>query len=259
MSQVSASTLAAFLDDELQSAAIVDYPHALNGLQVDHRGPVRKLAAAVDCSTQTIKKTIEEGANYLLVHHGMFWGGLRHIRGPYFDRLAMLFAHDVALYSSHLPLDRHARFGNNVLLAAAIGLTPGGEFARFRGNPIGVWGESNTTTRTLVERMQAFSRANGGEVRTTPLENDRMSNRWGICTGSGASSETLAEAATLGIDTLIVGEGPHHTAIEGEELGICVIYAGHYATETLGVQAVTRHVAESFDLPWVFIHKPTGL
>jgi putative NIF3 family GTP cyclohydrolase 1 type 2 len=80
-----------------------------------------------------------------------------------------------------------------------------------------------------------------------------------MCSGAGASSETLQEAASLGADTLIVGEGPHHTAVEATELGITVIYAGHYATETLGVKAIARHLAEKFGIDWTMIHAPTGL
>jgi putative NIF3 family GTP cyclohydrolase 1 type 2 len=80
-----------------------------------------------------------------------------------------------------------------------------------------------------------------------------------MCSGAGASSETLQEAATLEVDTLIVGEGPHHTAVEAQELGITVIYAGHYATETLGVRAIAQHLAEKFSIEWAMIDAPTGL
>jgi len=80
-----------------------------------------------------------------------------------------------------------------------------------------------------------------------------------MCSGAGASSETLQEALAIGADTLIVGEGPHHTAVEAEELGICVIYAGHYATETLGVRAIAEHLSEKFGIGWTMIHTPTGL
>jgi len=86
-----------------------------------------------------------------------------------------------------------------------------------------------------------------------------MTSRWAICTGAGASAETLHEAAERNIDTLIVGEGPHWTAVDADELGITIIYAGHYATETLGVQALAAYVAERYDVPWHFIDVPTGL
>jgi putative NIF3 family GTP cyclohydrolase 1 type 2 len=170
-----------------------------------------------------------------------------------------MLSHDLALYSSHLPLDRHPRFGNNVLLAHAIELSPVGEFARFRGTSIGVWGETSIATRRLIERLETFSHEHGGNVRAVSALAGRQTQRWALCTGSGATSDTLAEAAALGVDTLIVGEGPHHTAVEAEERGICIIYAGHYATETLGIQAIARHAAEQFEVPWTFLHHPTGL
>jgi len=80
-----------------------------------------------------------------------------------------------------------------------------------------------------------------------------------MCTGAGASAETLHEAVTMGVDTMIVGEGPHWTAVSAEEHGITIIYTGHYATETLGVRALAQHLGEKFNLPWSFIDVPTGL
>lgn len=88
---------------------------------------------------------------------------------------------------------------------------------------------------------------------------DRRTRRWAMCTGAGASSQTLEEAAALGVDTLIVGEGPHHTAVDARETGLVIIYAGHYATETLGVTALAEHVGEKFGMDWTFIDAPTGL
>ena len=80
-----------------------------------------------------------------------------------------------------------------------------------------------------------------------------------MCTGAGASSETLREASAAGVDTLIVGEGPHHTAVEAPELGIAVLYVGHYATETFGVRALGEEIERTFGIPWSFVAAPTGL
>ena len=91
------------------------------------------------------------------------------------------------------------------------------------------------------------------------FEQDRVTRAWGICTGAGADSTTLREAAAKGLDTLIVGEGPHHTGVEARELGIVILYAGHYATETLGVQAVGELLAAQFQITATFIDAPTGL
>jgi putative NIF3 family GTP cyclohydrolase 1 type 2 len=165
----------------------------------------------------------------------------------------------VAVYSTHLPLDRHPEFGNNVLLSKELEIAPSGEFASYKGKSIGLQGDSDVGTADLVARARAFAGMRGGSVVATPFDGERRTLRWAVCTGSGASAETLQEAAATGIDTLIVGEGPHWTAVEALELGITIIYAGHYATETLGVSALAQHIAERFGLDWTMIHAPTGL
>src|SRR5581483_4259010 len=149
--------------------------------------------------------------------------------------------------------------GNNALLAQRLGLTPSGGFASFQSIDIGVSGTSEVPTATLAEKASALSEEFGGHLVATPFDADRVTRRWGICSGSGADSGTLREAARNGLDTLIVGEGPHHTAIEARELGIVVLYAGHYATETLGVRALGERLAKEFGLTSTFIHAPSGL
>jgi dinuclear metal center YbgI/SA1388 family protein len=247
------------LDVLLATADTPDYGPALNGLQLANAGEVHGVAAAVDYSMAGVEGAIAAGANLLLLHHGMFWSGAQPIRGVAYERLRRLVAHDVAVYASHLPLDRHPTLGNNVLLARELGLEPTGEFARYKTISVGMRGEADVATATLVARAQALAGTFAGTVVATPHGAERRTRRWGICTGAGASSESLQEAATLGLDTLIVGEGPHHTGVEARELGIVVVYAGHYATETLGVRALARHVGEEFGVPWTFIDAPTGL
>ena len=255
----SSTLIVDYLDDLLDTDSIPDYPNALNGLQLANSGQVTRIAAAVDFSLRTVVTAAESKANFLIVHHGMFWGGLKPIVGTTFTRLQTLIAHDMAVYSSHLPLDRHALYGNNALLAAELDLEPSAEFAQFKNIAIGVAGQSDIATTDLASRADKFARLHGGSVRTTPVEPGRRTRAWAICTGAGADSGTLSEARERGIDTLVVGEGPHHSAVEAEESGITVIYAGHYATETLGVCAVAAHLSDRFGLPWTFIEAPTGL
>lgn len=250
--------LASYTDELLHTASTPDYPNAVNGLQLENRSPIRGIAAAVDFSTRAILGAIENRANFLIVHHGMFWGGIGPFSGPSYRTLKMLMENDIAVYSSHLPLDRHPTLGNNALLAAELGLAPTGSFARFQDIFIGMSGESNIETASLTTRAREFAK-NYGEIRTSVFPTDRRTRKWGICTGAGASAETLSEASAAGIDTLIVGEGPHWTAVHAEEHGFAIIYAGHYATETLGVRALAQHLAERHELPWSFINAPTGL
>ena len=251
--------LTEYLDELLGTSRIPDYPGAVNGLQLSNDGPIRKIAAAVDFSSRSVAAAIAANANLLLVHHGMFWSGAKPLTGAHFKRIRSLIQNDVAVYSSHLPLDCHPTFGNNVLLSRALSLEPDGEFAHFKATAIGVRGRANIPTFELVERARRFARENGGEVVVSGLKPDAMTKSWAICTGAGASAETLEEAVALGVDTLVVGEGPHWTAVEADEIGIAIIYAGHYATETLGVRALAKHLAERFSLEWVPVNAPTGL
>lgn len=255
----TAAQMAEYLDDLLDTAGVPDYPNALNGLQLASEGDVTHIAAAVDFSLRTVTAAAEAGADLLVVHHGMFWSGLQPIRGTAFRRLKSLMSRNIAVYSSHLPLDRHPVHGNNTLLATELGLEPTGEFAKFRNISIGVSGFSEVATDELVHRAGSLARRHGGSVRTTPIPAGRVTRAWAICTGAGASSDTLSEARDRGIDTLIVGEGPHHSAIDADESDIVVIYAGHYATETLGVRALGAHLSDRYEVPWTFIEAPTGL
>jgi dinuclear metal center YbgI/SA1388 family protein len=251
--------IATHLDTLLRTRQVPDYPGALNGVQVEHDGPVRRCAVAVDASLLTIRGAIDAGANLLLVHHGLFWSGAQALTGRFYQRARLLLEHDVAVYSSHLPLDLHPSLGNNVLLARALGLEPSAGFATFQTVSVGMMGISDLETAAVIEKADAIARRESGSVVAVGDTPGRRTRRWAICTGAGASSDTMREAAVAGVDTLIVGEGPHHTAVEAQELGIAVIYAGHYATEVFGVRALGEELRRTFGLPWSFISAPTGL
>ena len=259
MNNASLTDIATHLDTLLRTAETPDFTPSLNGVQVAHRGPVTKVAAAVDCSAATIQAAIGAGANLLLVHHGLFWGGLQPLTGAHLERVRLLLGHDVALYSSHLPLDAHETFGNSRLLAGELGLDASAGFARHETVDCGVRGFCDLPTSDLVERARAFSRSHGGDVVASAIEPGRRTKHWAICSGASAGVETIAEAVRSGVDTLIVGEGPHWSAVEAPEKGLVIIYAGHYATETLGVRTLAEYVSKQFDLPWSWVSSPTGL
>lgn len=253
------SEVVTHLDALLQMREIPDFPPALNGLQLENRGTVTRVAAAVDFSLRAARAAVDAGADLLLVHHGMFWGGARPLRGAAYERLALLVEANVAVYASHLPLDVHPELGNNHLLARHLGLTPTDGFARFQTIDVGVLGACDLPTAEVVARARALAERHGGTLVVTPHAASRRTSRFGVCTGSGASSETIREALERGIDTLIVGEGPHHTGVEAADADLVIVYAGHYATETFGVQAVATHLEKTFGLPWTFLDLPTGL
>lgn len=253
------ATLADFLDETLDVYGIPDYPNAVNGVQLANVGEITRVAAAVDFSSATVEGAVTAGARLLIVHHGMFWSGVQPITAHRHERLRALVANDIAVYSAHLPLDVHPELGNNALLARRLGLEASSGFFRYQTIDVGVSGECDVATKVLAEKAGDLAAQFRGTLVTTPFEPDRRTKRWAICTGSGADSKSLQEAARRGIDTLIVGEGPHHTAVEARELGIVVLYAGHYATETLGVRALGELLAKQFGLSATFIDVPSGL
>ncbi|HWZ27365.1 MAG TPA: Nif3-like dinuclear metal center hexameric protein [Gemmatimonadales bacterium] len=247
------SDLTTYLDEYLSTTAIADYPNALNGLQVANRGDIRKIAAAVDVCAATIRMATEAQAQLLLVHHGLFWTGPRPLVGPQYDRVAGLLTADLALYSSHLPLDLHADVGNNPVLARQLDVSVQGGFGELHGSTIGVWGETAGTRDEFVTRVGKLL---GGTPRCLPFGPPRV-NRVGIV--SGAAGSLIGQAAAAGLDTFLTGEGVHHSFFDAEELKVNVIFAGHYATETVGVRALADHLASRFGLTAVFLDHPTGM
>jgi dinuclear metal center YbgI/SA1388 family protein len=214
---------------------------------------VSRVACAVDASLPVIEKAVAAGADLLLVHHGLFWQGVRPLTGPAYRKFRLALENNLAIYSSHLPLDLHSELGNNVGLARAIGLGKGEAFFDWKGVKLGRRMIVHETVGNLQETLQKVL---GGPVllRGQP---EAAAGTVGIITG-GAGSEV--EAVTKeGIDTFITGEGPHWSHPLAEELGLTVLYGGHYATETFGVKALTALLESTFGLPGVFLDHPTGL
>jgi len=248
-------SLIQYIGEYLAVADHPDYPGALNGLQVEGPEDVGRIVTAVDASEASISEAAARDADLLIVHHGLFWGGLRPLTGPLFRRVRALMDGGIGLYSCHLPLDGHAEIGNSALLGRALGLDLEGRFAAFKGAEVG-WHGRPGDPFGLAELIARTEAAVSGPVHTIPGGPDRI-DRVGVVTGGGASF--IAEAARLGLDALVTGEGPHHAYFDAMELGIHVLFGGHYATETFGVRALGRHLADRFDLDCDFIDLPTGL
>jgi len=247
------TTLVSYLDDYLRIAAVPDAPHAVNGLQVANAGTVSRVAATVDLCEATVRMAAEQGADLLLVHHGLFWGGLQPLTGRAHRRVAGLIAKNIALYSAHLPLDLHPEVGNNAVLARQLGVSLRGEFGEEYDVRIGRWGEVDVSRDAFQRQLAALT---GSAPRLMAFGPERVS-RVGVVTGAAGSM--IAQAAAAGLDTFVTGEGPHHTFFDAEELKLNVFYAGHYATETVGVKALADHLHVRFHLPWMFLDHPTGL
>jgi dinuclear metal center YbgI/SA1388 family protein len=252
------ATLTQYLDEFLRIGEVPDEPNALNGLQVENVGKVSRIVAAVDASLETIESaSFHDPADpvLLLVHHGLFWDGNLPLTGRRYRRVRALLERGMALYAAHLPLDVHPEVGNNAVLARELGLRMPAPFDSYRGTPLGVQGvlEPAEPRDGFVARVEQLL---GNRARLVP-GGPTQARRVGIITGAAGGRIAAAQAA--GIDTYLTGEGAHHTYFDAMELGVNVIYAGHYATETVGVKALAAHLGARFDLPWEFHAHPTGL
>jgi len=265
---VSLAEIVEYLDGYLRPRDIPDDPGAQNGLQVENSGRIGSIVAAVDASQATIDGVIAEelevgpsdgGPPLILVHHGLLWDGNVPVTGRRYRRLSALLEHDIALYAAHIPLDVHPVVGNNAVLAERLGIPVEGWFGNARGIPIGVWGHAPAALASRDALRAELGRAVGTPAPgplLIPGGSDRVS-KVGIITGAAGS--LISAARDAGLDTFITGEGAHHTYFDAQEWGINLLYAGHYATETLGVQALASHLSDRFDLPWDFHDHPTGL
>ena len=253
MPKISLTAIVKHCDQLLRTKKIGDYEGAVNGLQVGNSGAVTRIAAAVDASLVTVKLAIKAKADLMIVHHGLFWSPSHPWTGKKHELLRLLIENNLAVYSSHLPLDAHPKLGNNARLCAALGLRNLKPFFLTHGQTIGFKTQTKISRAELAARL---ARAIGVKPRVIP-GGKSICRKIGVVTG-GAGGD-LKQAAEEGVDTFITGEGPHWTHAVAEELGINVFYGGHYATETFGVKALALHLSKRFKLPWTFIDYPTGL
>jgi dinuclear metal center YbgI/SA1388 family protein len=247
------SEIVKYSDRLLSTGEFNDWDGAANGLQVENRGTVTRLAAAVDASLATVNLAVAAKADLLIVHHGLFWSPSHPWTGARYELLKLLLENNLAVYSSHLPLDAHPRLGNNAQLCRALALKGRKSFFFEKGRFIGYKSDTRLKRQELAGRLREALNASPKLLAGGP----EVCRCIGVVTG-GAGSE-LKKAASEGVDTFITGEGPHWTFALAEELGLNVFYGGHYATETFGVRALAKHLAHKFKIPWTFIDHPSGL
>ncbi len=245
--------IVSYLHDYLRIDLVPDNPRAHNGLQVENSGSVSRLLAAVDASQASIDEGVRTESDLIVVHHGLFWGGPEPIIGRHGKRIRALIENDIALYAAHMPLDVHEDIGNNTLLARQLGISDATRFGDYEGIAIGIAGRLELSVDELAGKGGSLLGCRPVVIAKGP----DMTSSVGVITGAGGSM--IRDAVDAGIDTLITGEGAHHTFFDAEEWGVNLIYAGHYATETLGVKALARHLAGRYELEWVFFDHPTGL
>ncbi|MEJ2721531.1 MAG: Nif3-like dinuclear metal center hexameric protein [bacterium] len=249
---VNRRTLVDYLDDYLEVGSIPD--KSLNGLQVEGRGRIKRAAFAVDACLRTIRTAARYHADILIVHHGLFWSGNERITGVMRERIAALIESKMSLYAAHLPLDCHAEVGNNVQLARLLDLSVGKRFADYHGVRIGYLAEADEpiSRQSFVARVEKALRTKTDTLAFGPANIKRV----GIV--SGAASEFAAEARDLGCQAFLTGETSHIAYHVAKEARINVVYAGHYATEAVGVKALADHLRRRFTLECRFVAAPTG-
>ncbi|KUH32290.1 hypothetical protein APY94_10360 [Thermococcus celericrescens] len=245
--------LVAFLDEHLNVQAYPD--KSSNGLQVEGKAEVERVAFAVDTTLRTIERAAKAGADMMVVHHGMIWGGLGYITGIHYRRLKALMESGINLYAAHLPLDAHPEVGNNVELLRILGIEPRGPFGEYRGLSVGFYGEFDEP-QPIEKVAHIIAEKLGTTVRTYEF-GEREIKTVGAVSGAGAFA--LEEAHRKGIDLLVTGEFTHADYLTAIDLPQSVLAAGHYKTETLGVKALMRVLREKFDVEVLFIDEPTGL
>ncbi|WP_312912484.1 Nif3-like dinuclear metal center hexameric protein [Natronosalvus caseinilyticus] len=252
------TTLVDRFDEELRTEDFADLDASANGLQV---GPdeqtVEHVAFAVDTARETIDAAAEAGADVLVTHHGLSWGGFERVTGRTYDRLEPLIERDLALYVSHLPLDGHQELGNAAGVADVLDLEERRPFGEYGPEYIGQQGRAaeSYAPAELQETLESTLDTGGQSVQLLEFGPDEIENV-AIVTGSGV--DWLEEAVDAGADALVTGEGKQQVYHEAKEAGIHVVLAGHYATETFGVRSL-QGLAEEWGLEMTFLEAPTGL
>ena len=250
---IALTTLQEEADRYLNSGRINDY--CPNGLQVEGRPQVRRIVSGVTASQALIDAAVEAEADVLLVHHGYFWKGENPcVVGMKQRRLKTLLANDISLLVYHLPLDLHPEVGNNVQLAAQLGITVEGALEPDNPRTVGLLG-------SLGEAMSArdFARRVQETLGREPLlvDSGQMIRRVGWCTGGGQGY--IDQAIAAGVDLYLTGEASEQTFHSARENGISFIAAGHHATERYGVQALGDYLARHFALEHLFIDCPNPI
>ena len=241
----------AFLDELLDADAFEDY--GPNGLQVPGSEEVERVVTGVSAHRELFERAASEGAQMVLCHHGLFWGGgTGPITPPMKGRLKALFDADMSLAAYHLPLDAHPEVGNNALICEALGLERGEGFAFHRGRPIGFVGHApeGLSLEELVERCAGAFGAEPLALRGGPDTVEAV----GVVSGGAASS--LGEAVERGLDAFITGEPREQVMAEAREGGVTFLACGHYATETFGVRRLGELLADRFGVDHRFVDVP---
>lgn len=245
-------TIVQYLNETLNINDISDA--SVNGLQVQGNPQITRVALCTDAALETYQLAAKAGCQMIIAHHGLIWGSIKSVTNRNYNHLKCLMDNDLNLYACHLPLDAHPTLGNNGVLAARLKLQNLKPFGDYHGASLGFSGE--LPTALSAGQLKEFW---AGEIGGTPTSLDfgpDLIKTVAIVSGGGSSC--LGEAIAKNIDCLITGEGKHENFHQAQEGQITAMYIGHYYSETVGVKAVGKDLAEKFGVETTFIDVPTG-
>ena len=244
-----------YLNQKLRIREIGD--SSLNGLQVEGRSDITRIAVAVDSGRSVIERAVELKAGMLVVHHGIFWGNAIPITGHTKKTFDVIFAGGLNLHAAHLPLDSDPDWGNNFTIARLLGMDELRHGIAYHGNEIACVG--NNVSKLNLDQMKSRLASLPGGAKTSEVLAFGPSIPARVCVVTGAGCDALYHAETEQFDTLVTGEPRQFAYHYAKERKLNVIFAGHYATETVGVQELAKAVEKKFGVPWNFIDEPTGI
>ncbi len=243
----SLARITAYLDEHLRIAQFED--DSQNGLQVSGKQQVKRIAGLVDASLEGFQAAADAHADMVLVHHGLLWGSSLPLTGMHFERVKTLITHGISLYAAHLPLDAHPEDGNNIRLLEVIGAEPAGWYAEYHGTPIGCLG-TFSRPRSLSAVIDVLDAALGTQSRVYDFGPQEI-RTVGIVSGGGC--DAIPDSKRAGVDLFITGEPRLSAFHQLKELELNAAFAGHYATERVGVQALMQRLPTCMDVETVFI------
>ncbi len=223
-----------------------------NGLQVTGKSAVKRIVGLVDASVEGFAAAVDARADMVIVHHGMLWNKAVSLTGPFYDRVKILIENGISLYAAHLPLDAHPETGNNIQLLEIVGAALVSWYAEWGGKPIGCIG-SFKNAKPLVDIVETLDTGLDTQSRVLDFGPSAIKT---VGIVSGSACEALDATKAAGADLFITGEARLSAYHHAQELGMNVVFAGHYATESVGIQALLNRLPSWFDVETLFIDIP---
>jgi dinuclear metal center YbgI/SA1388 family protein len=247
---ITAKNITEFLNQELNIHDIED--SSWNGLQVENEGEITKIGFAVDACLESFQKASEAGCQMLITHHGMIWDKSKPVKGNHYKRIKLLFEKNLAIYGVHLPLDRHDKYGNNIVLAKLLELKEIKPFGYYGEKTIGFYGLTNTNLEEIKKKLSD----NGMKPDCFCHGNNEIKK---VAIVSGSFDAGAYQAIALKADLYLTGEKKYNYHHLSKENNFNIICGGHYATEVWGVKALMPLLKEKFNVEVEFIDNPVEM